>query len=116
MELVGGVLDVALGDVLAGVEEDGRRRRDAGSRQPDPTAVGDLGLPRRELDGVTRLLTEELVHEALEGVGDAVDPDVEEALVSTDPPRVRATYRYEGDTLRLAIDESLAVVATERES
>lgn len=34
----------------------------------------------------------------------------EQELVSTDPPRVQVTVRYEGDELRLTVDEDLTVV------
>lgn len=38
--------------------------------------------------------------------------DVEEELVSAEPPRVRITYRYEGDAVALTFDEGVEVVET----
>jgi len=37
----------------------------------------------------------------------------EQELVSTDPPRVRVTVRYEGDVLDITLDGEMSVVAAE---
>jgi hypothetical protein len=36
--------------------------------------------------------------------------EIEYELVSTDPPRVRVTFRHEGDELALTLDEGVNVV------
>ena len=39
--------------------------------------------------------------------------DHEQEVVSTDPIRIRVTIRYEGDQLRVIIDESMNIVEVE---
>jgi hypothetical protein len=42
--------------------------------------------------------------------------DFDEEVVSTDPPRIRVTIRYEDDDLRLTLDEDMNVVAVKESS